>query len=133
MGPCCVQMHRLVRHTFALSIWLLQMEHLFMHLCIPAVRHVGSDCRWGCWAVLQSCCKTFVSLAIFSTPGLNAESSVCRVSEGNWRLVMSARNASGDAFPGGDACSQLYVPFLLLSAQSAILFYFHSYVSNYHS
>lgn len=40
---------------------LLQMEHLFMHLWLQAVRHVGSDCRQGFWTVLQSPCKTFIS------------------------------------------------------------------------
>lgn len=42
-------------------IWLMQTEHLFMHLCIQAVRLVGFDCRQGSWAMLQCRCKTFVS------------------------------------------------------------------------
>lgn len=32
-----------------------------MHLCIQAVRRVGSDCRQRSWVVLQCRCKTFVS------------------------------------------------------------------------
>lgn len=28
-------------------VWLMQTEHLFMHLCIRPVRHVPSDCTQG--------------------------------------------------------------------------------------
>lgn len=74
----CIQMSRphicthSHTHTYSLSlslsysrphsyIWVMQQAHLFMHLCIQAVRHVGFDCRQGSWAVLQCRCKTFVS------------------------------------------------------------------------
>lgn len=45
-----------------------------MHLCIQAVRHVGSDCRHGCLAVLQSRCKTFISPDYLQSSVMRAES-----------------------------------------------------------
>lgn len=57
------------------------------------------------------CCSAAVRLssarAICSAPKLNAE--CLPVLGGNWRLVLSARNAAGDAIPG-DVSLQLFAP-----------------------
>lgn len=71
-----------------------------MHLCIPAVRRVGFDCAQGSQAVLQRRCKTFVSRGDLQCSQAECRArGVCLFQGGNWRSVLSARNAAGDAIP----------------------------------
>lgn len=103
-------------------IWLVQMEYLFMHLCIQAVRHVGFDCRQGSWAVLQRRCKTFVSQGYLQCSQAECrELSVClfqgEIGDRSCLLGMLLVMRSQEMLPS----SSVFLFSSFLSAQSSLL------------
>ena len=104
-------------------IWRMQTEHLFMHLCIQAVRHVGFDCAQGSWAVLQCRCKTFVSRGYLQCSQAECgEPSVClfqgEIGDRSCLLGMLLVMRSQETLPS----SSVFLFSSFLSVQSRLLF-----------